>query len=113
MAEEVKDTEETEEVTEKGNEVTEEEQQPEKKYTDEDVNAIIDKKFTKWQKEKDDAVKAKEEAIEEAKKLDKMNAEEKQEHEKEKDDTMKAKEETIEEAKKHEKKSAEEKQAHE
>ena len=84
MAEEVKDTEVTEEVTEEGNEVTEEEQQSEKKYTDEDVNAIIDKKFAKWQKEKDDALKAKEEAIEEAKKLEKMNAEEKQAHEKEK-----------------------------
>lgn len=87
MTEEVKETEVTEENTE-GTEVNNEEStehtEPEKKYSDEDVNSIIDKKFAKWQKEKDEALQAKEDAIEEAKKLEKMNAEEKQEHERQK-----------------------------
>lgn len=46
----------------------------EKKYTDKDVDEIINKKFAKWQAEQD----AK---IEEAKKLSKMNEAEKQAHE--------------------------------
>ena len=86
MTEEVKETEVTEENTEveANNEEGTEHTEPEKKYSDEDVNNIIDKKFAKWQKEKDEALKAKEDAIEEAKKLEKMNAEEKQEHERKK-----------------------------
>ena len=86
MTEEVKETEVTEENTEveANNEEGTEHTEPEKKYSDEDVNNIIDKKFAKWQKEKDEALKAKEDAIEEAKKLEKMNAEEKQEHERQK-----------------------------
>nr|DAW59235.1 MAG TPA: capsid scaffolding protein [Caudoviricetes sp.] len=47
--------------------------QDEKKYTDADVDAIIDKKFAKWKSEQE----AKEN---EAKKLAKMNADQKQEY---------------------------------
>ena len=47
--------------------------QDEKKYTDADVDAIIDKKFAKWKSEQE----AKEN---EAKKLAKMNADEKQQY---------------------------------
>ena len=50
-----------------------EQPQDEKKYTDADVNAIIDKKFAKWKSEQE----AKEN---EAKKLAKMNADEKQKY---------------------------------
>lgn len=49
----------------------------EKKYTDAEVDAILDKKFAKWQKEQ-------EAKIEEAKKLEKMSADEKNQHELEK-----------------------------
>ncbi|HEP1818010.1 TPA: DUF4355 domain-containing protein [Streptococcus suis] len=45
----------------------------EKKYTDADVDAIIDKKFAKWKAEQ-------EKAESEAKKLSKMNAEDKQKY---------------------------------
>ncbi|MCQ8264259.1 DUF4355 domain-containing protein, partial [Streptococcus suis] len=45
----------------------------EKKYTDADVDAIIDKKFAKWKAEQ-------EKAESEAKKLAKMNAEDKQKY---------------------------------
>ena len=55
-------------------EVKEQKQEPEKKYTDEDVDLIIDKKFAKWQAEQ-------EAKIQEEKKLAEMNAEEKQAHE--------------------------------
>ncbi|MDO4595301.1 MAG: DUF4355 domain-containing protein [Tissierellia bacterium] len=44
-----------------------------KKYTDEDVDRIINKKFAKWQKEQ-------ELAVQEAKKLEKMNKDEKTEY---------------------------------
>lgn len=50
--------------------------EPEKKYSDEDVNRIIDEKFAKWE------AKKKKEA-EEAAKLAEMNAEEKANHAKE------------------------------
>lgn len=50
--------------------------EPEKKYTDDDVDEIVNKKFSKWQKEQ-------EAKIEEAKKLEKMNAEDKAKYEKE------------------------------
>lgn len=45
-----------------------------KKYTDEDVDKLIDKKFAEWQKKQDKAVA-------EAKKLAEMNATERAEHE--------------------------------
>lgn len=47
------------------------------KYTDKDVDDIISKKFAKWQAEK-------EKEINEAKKLEQMNAQEKAEHERDK-----------------------------
>lgn len=47
----------------------------EKKYSDADVDEIIDKKFKQWAKRKDDEV-------EEAKKLAEMNEKERKEHEK-------------------------------
>lgn len=48
-----------------------------KKYTDEDVNAIIDKKFAEWQKKQD-------KAVDEVKKLSEMNATQKAEYERDK-----------------------------
>lgn len=56
----------------------------EKKYSDEDVDQIIDKKFAKWQKELEAKEQEKEEAVAEAERLAKMNAEEKQKYEYEK-----------------------------
>ncbi|NBI08239.1 DUF4355 domain-containing protein [Senegalia massiliensis] len=53
------------------------ESKKEAKYTDEDINKIIDSKFAKWQKQK-------EEEINEAKKLADMNAQEKAEFERDK-----------------------------
>lgn len=50
------------------------EEDTDKKYTDEEVNLIIDKKFAKWQAER-------EAEVEKAKKLAKMNADEKKEFE--------------------------------
>ena len=49
----------------------------EKKYTDDDLNSIIDKKFAEWQKKK-------EKEVDEAKKLAEMNATEKAEYERDK-----------------------------
>lgn len=51
-----------------------EKQESEKKYSDEDVDAIIDKKFARWQKEQ-------QKAVDEAKKLAEMSAQEKAEYE--------------------------------
>lgn len=51
-----------------------EQSEPEKKYSDADVDAIIDKKFAKWQKEQESKIK-------EAEKLAEMNAQEKAEYE--------------------------------
>ena len=74
MTEEVKEQE-VEETKDTEQEV--DNQEPEAKYTDEDVNKIVSQKFAKWQREKD-------EAIEEAKKLEKMNKEQRDEHERQK-----------------------------
>ena len=78
MNEETKDTKVEEEVkTEEEQEEKHEEQQEEKKYTDKEVDEIVNKKFADW--------KAKEEKrVNEAKKLEKMNAEEKIKYEKDK-----------------------------
>lgn len=65
-----------EEVEEKKEASPSEETTQQAKYTDEDVNAIVDKKFAKWQKD----LEAKKQ---EAEKLAKMNAEQKALHEKE------------------------------
>ena len=54
----------------------------EKKYTDNDVDAIVNKRFAKWKTEQEQAVKR---AKEEAEKLAKMNAEQKQNYEIEKE----------------------------
>ena len=59
----------------------EEQPDPEKKYTDKDVDAIVSKKFAKWKVEQEAAVKT---AKAEAEKLAKMNAEQKQKYELEK-----------------------------
>lgn len=48
--------------------------EPEKKYTDEDIDRIINKKFAEWQKKQ-------QKAVDEAAKLASMNAQEKAEHE--------------------------------
>ena len=48
--------------------------EPEKRYTDADVNAIIDKKFAEWQRKQ-------QKAVDEATKLANMTAQEKAEHE--------------------------------
>ena len=53
----------------------------EKKYTDKDVDAIVNKRFATWKTEQEQAVKS---AKEEAEKLAKMNAEQKQNYEIEK-----------------------------
>lgn len=79
MSEELKATEAQEQVEapEQPHEPDKKEQkqsEPEKKYTDADVDAIIDKKFAKWQKEHESKVK-------EAEKLAEMNAQEKAEYE--------------------------------
>lgn len=61
-------------------EVEQDEQKPEEpelKYTDEDLDRIINQKFAKWQTDY-------EEQLSEVKKLEKMNAEEKAKYEKEK-----------------------------
>lgn len=55
------------------------ESQDEKKYSDSDVDAIVKKKYAKWQKEQDAKV-------DEAKKLAKMNADEKAKYEREQRD---------------------------
>ena len=81
MPEEVKATEvqeqvETPEQPLEPDKKEQEHEQPEqeKKYSDADVNAIIDKKFAKWQKEQESKIK-------EAEKLAEMNAQEKAEYE--------------------------------
>lgn len=70
------ENEEAEQQEEVNEEEKQEEVESEKKYTDEEVNAIIDKKFAKWQKEL-------EEKQEEAEKLAKMNSDEKLKYENE------------------------------
>lgn len=53
----------------------------EKKYTDADVDAIIDKKFAKWQQAQDKAIADAVAKVEEANKLAQMNDKEKADHE--------------------------------
>lgn len=54
-----------------------EKKEPEKKYSDEDLDRIISKKFAKWKQDQ-------EKAVDEAKKLADMNAQEKDEYERDK-----------------------------
>ena len=56
-------------------------QEVEKKYTDADVDEIINKKFAKWKSEQDKAIKDAVAEVEEAHKLAQMNDKEKQDHE--------------------------------
>ena len=65
-------TTETKEAEEKENEP-----KPEKKYSDDDVDKILNKKFAEWEKKK-------QKEVDEAKKLADMNAKEKAEYERDK-----------------------------
>ena len=58
-------------------------QTEEKKYTDKDVDAIIDKKFAQWQQKQDKAIADAVAAVEEANKLAQMSEKEKLDHERE------------------------------
>ena len=60
---------------------TEPAQEPEKKYTDADVDAIIDKKFAKWKSDQDKAIADAVAKVEEANRLAQMNDKEKADHE--------------------------------
>ena len=64
-----------------GQEPAQEQGTGDKKYTDKDVDAIINKKFAKWKAEQEAAVKN---AQEESAKLAKMNADQKHQYEMEK-----------------------------
>ena len=64
-----------------GQEPAQEQGAGDKKYTDKDVDAIINKKFAKWKAEQEAAVKN---AQEESAKLAKMNADQKHQYEMEK-----------------------------
>lgn len=56
---------------------------PEAKYTDEDIDRIVERKFARWQK-------AREAEIDQAKKLERMNAEEQAKYQKEEAEKAKA-----------------------
>lgn len=81
-------------VTGSGNDVTEPENptddkksepapnaKPELKYSDEDVDKLINKKFAEWESKKQKEIEAEKAKAEEAAKLAKMNAQQKAEHE--------------------------------
>lgn len=78
MADENKNqVEETTEEIEETKEKKVENKEPEKKYSDEQVDEIIKEKKAKWQKQQDEKIKE----IEEARKLEKMNEDEKLKYE--------------------------------
>lgn len=78
MAEENKNqVEETTEEIEETKEKKLENKEPEKKYSDDDVDKIIRDKKAKWQKQQDEKIKE----LEEARKLEKMNEDEKLQYE--------------------------------
>ena len=78
MAEENKNqVEETTEEIEETKEKKIENKEPEKKYSDDDVDKIIRDKKAKWQKQQDEKIKE----LEEARKLEKMNEDEKLQYE--------------------------------
>ena len=56
-------------------------QEEQKKYTDKDVDAIIDKKFAKWKSDQDKAIADAVAKVEEANRLAQMNDKEKADHE--------------------------------
>lgn len=70
-----------EQVNEPNVQATEPAQEPEKKYTDADVDAIIDKKFAKWKNDQDKAIADAVAKVEEANRLAQMNDKEKADHE--------------------------------
>lgn len=81
MADENKNqVEETTEEIEETKEKKVENKEPEKKYSDEQVDEIIKEKKAKWQKQQDEKIKE----LEEARKLEKMNEDEKLQYELEK-----------------------------
>lgn len=71
------ETEKSKDDSKSGSENTEQNQNNDKKYSDKDLDEIIGRKFAKWQKDQ-------EKAVSEAKKLEKMNAEEKAKYERDK-----------------------------
>ncbi|WP_040397588.1 DUF4355 domain-containing protein [Anaerococcus senegalensis] len=74
MAEDTKNqVEETTEEIEETKEKKAENKEPEKKYSDEQVDEIIKEKKAKWQKQQDEKIKE----LEEARRLEKMNEDEK------------------------------------
>ena len=78
MAEDTKNqVEETTEEIEETKEKKAENKEPEKKYSDEQVDEIIKEKKAKWQKQQDEKIKE----LEEARKLEKMNEDEKLKYE--------------------------------
>lgn len=78
MADENKNqVEETTEKIEETKEKKAENKEPEKKYSDEQVDEIIKEKKAKWQKQQDEKIKE----LEEARKLEKMNEDEKLKYE--------------------------------
>ncbi len=78
MADENKNqVEETTEEIEETKENKAENKEPEKKYSDEQVDEIIKEKKAKWQKQQDEKIKE----LEEARKLEKMNEDEKLKYE--------------------------------
>ena len=79
MADETKNQveETTEEIKEANEEKQDKNKEPEKKYSDEQVDEIIKEKKAKWQKQQDEKIKE----LEEARKLEKMNEDEKLKYE--------------------------------
>lgn len=79
MADEIKNQveETTEEIKDTKQEKPNENKEPEKKYSDDDVDKIIKDKKAKWQKQQDEKIKE----LEEARKLEKMNEDEKLQYE--------------------------------
>lgn len=78
MAEDTKNqVEETTEEIEETKEKKAENKEPEKKYSDEQVDEIIKEKKAKWQKQQDEKIKE----LEEARRLEKMNEDEKLKYE--------------------------------
>ena len=78
MADETKNqVEETTEEIEETKEKKDENKESEKKYSDEQVDEIIKEKKAKWQKQQDEKIKE----LEEARKLEKMNEDEKLKYE--------------------------------
>ena len=85
MSEEMNQTNGIDEEAKKGGEDEKEIKEAEKKYSDADLNEIINQKFAKWQEKQDKAVA---DAKAEAEKLAKMNADQKAQYEAEQKDKL-------------------------